>query len=81
MVRLAKEIRLVGRDRIDQMDQFLALAAGREHEIAVFGARGQLQAVQAPPEADLEHRLLSRRSNDTALRMDQRAEPLEIGGR
>ena len=79
MTCFAKEVGLVGRDSVDQLDQFLFPAFGRKKIGAVGRAGGILETVPAPAEPDLQHRLLVGPQVDAGLFVDQVTKPVEIG--
>src|SRR5262249_1483468 len=79
--RLAKEVRLVCRDDIDQIDKFVLNAATTKHELAIFAIRSHVQAPQAALKTNLDHRLLFRAQADAGLGPDQLAEACEVAPR
>src|SRR4051794_35944500 len=66
MLRLAKEVRLVGRDRVDEVLTLLGVG-GREKVFAVLLDRVQLQLANTPKQPALNHRPLGIRHLDAEL--------------
>src|ERR1700738_5257564 len=78
MIRLAKEVRLVGGDRIDEMDRLTLKAVLFEEVLTIAREALHADRSHAAAQPAFDHALLRRRHLDAAVLMNKSRQPLEI---
>ena len=78
MGRLPEEFRLIGRDAVDQADDFLVEPALLEQIGAVFIEAGEPQGPDTFAQTTFDHRALGGRKQDADLAFDQLGDRAEL---
>src|ERR1700683_1772611 len=73
MAWLAKEVCLVGRYHVDQMDQFLLQSLLGKQKVAIPGVGGKGEVFQPPLDSHLKHRFFLSTESDASLVIDELA--------